>query len=108
MGGASTLEVSPGVELIDTMSPERITPGMLATRQLLYMLRKEGDLEWTFLSPPATISPGERTGHYRTGKDQLVKNKEGESKISTQDYAVAMLDELERPRHVRERFTVGY
>jgi putative NADH-flavin reductase len=108
VGGASTLEVSPGVELIDKMSPERITPGMLATRQLLYMLRKEKQLDWTFLSPPATISPGERTGHYRTGKDQLVKNKEGESRISTRDYATAMLDELEHPRHIRERFTVGY
>jgi putative NADH-flavin reductase len=108
VGGASTLEASPGVELIDTMSPEQITQGMLATRQMLYMLRKERELEWTFLSPPATISPGERTGHYRTGKDQLVKNREGESRISTQDYAVAMLDELENPQHVRERFTVGY
>jgi len=108
VGGASTLEVSPGVELIRTMSPEQITQGMLATRQMLYMLRKEKGLEWTFLSPAATIAPGERTGHYRTGKDQLVKNKEGESRISTQDYAVAMLDELERPQHIRERFTVGY
>jgi putative NADH-flavin reductase len=108
VGGASTLEASPGVELIDTMSPEKITQGMLATRQMLYMLRKERELEWTFLSPPATISPGERTGHYHTGKDQLVKNKEGESRISTRDYATAMLDELEHPRHIRERFTVGY
>jgi putative NADH-flavin reductase len=108
VGGASTLEASPGVELIDTMSPEKITQGMLATRQMLYMLRKERELEWTFLSPPATIAPGQRTGHYRTGKDQLVKNREGESRISTQDYAVAMLDELENPQHVRERFTVGY
>jgi putative NADH-flavin reductase len=108
VGGASTLEVSPGVELIDTMAPERITQGMLATRELLYMLRKEKDLEWTFLSPAALIAPGERTGHYRIGKDQLVKNKEGESKISTQDYAIAMLDELENPQHIRERFTVGY
>jgi uncharacterized protein len=108
VGGASTLEASPGVELIDTMSPEQITQGMLATRQMLYMLRKERELEWTFLSPAATIAPGQRTGHYRTGKDQLVKNREGESRISTQDYAVAMLDELENPQHVRERFTVGY
>jgi putative NADH-flavin reductase len=108
VGGASTLEVTPGVELIDTMSPERITQGMLATRQWLHMLRNEKELEWTFLSPAATIAPGERTGHYRLGKDQLVKDKEGESKISTQDYAMAMLDELERPQHVRERFTLGY
>jgi len=108
VGGASTLEVSPGVQLIDTMSPEQVTQGMLATREMLYMLRTEKELEWTFLSPPASIAPGERTGHYRVGKDQLLKDEKGESRISTQDYAVAMLDELENPQHVRERFTVAY
>ena len=108
VGGASTLEVAPGVQLIDTMSPEQVTGGMLATKETLYMLRKEKELEWTFLSPPALIAAGERTGHYRLGKDQLLKNKEGESKISTQDYAIAMLDELENPQHIRERFTVSY
>ena len=108
VGGASTLEVSPGVQLIDTMSPEQITQGMLATRGMLQMLRKEKELEWTFLSPPASIAPGERTGDYQVGKDQLLRNKEGESRISTQDYAVAMLDELEKAQHIRERFTVAY
>jgi putative NADH-flavin reductase len=108
VGGAATLEVAPGVQLIDTMSPEQVTDGMLATRETLYMLRKEKELEWTFLSPAASIAAGERTGHYRVGKDQLLKNKEGESKISTQDYAIAMLDELEHPQHIRERFTVAY
>jgi putative NADH-flavin reductase len=108
VGGAASLEVAPGVQLIDTMSPEQVTDGMLATRETLYMLRKEKELKWTFLSPPASIAPGERTGHYRVGKDQLLKNEKGESKISTQDYAVAMLDELEHPQHIRERFTVAY
>lgn len=108
VGGAASLEVAPGVQLIDTMKQEQITGGMLATRETLYMLKKEKELEWTFLSPAALIAPGERTGHYRVGKDQLVKNKEGESRISTQDYAVAMLDELKNPQHVRERFTVAY
>jgi putative NADH-flavin reductase len=108
VGGAGTLEVAPGVQLIDTMSPGQITGGMLATRETLYMLKKEKELEWTFLSPAASIAPGERTGHYRVGKDQLVRNKEGDSRISTQDYAVAMLDELEHPKHIRERFTVAY
>jgi len=108
VGGAGSLDVAPGVQLIDTMSPERITGGMLATRETLHMLRKEKELEWTFLSPAATIVAAERTGHYRVGKDQLLKNKEGESRISTQDYAVAMLDELENPQHIRERFTVAY
>jgi putative NADH-flavin reductase len=108
VGGAATLEVAPGMQLIDTMSPEQVTDGMLATKETLYMLREEKELEWTFLSPAASIAAGERTGHYRVGKDQLLKNKEGESKISTQDYAVAMLDELENPQHIRERFTVAY
>jgi putative NADH-flavin reductase len=109
VGGAGTLEVAPGVQLIDTASfPENIKGGVLATREVLHMLRKEKELEWTFLSPPSSIAPGERTGHYRVGKDQLLKNKEGESKISTQDYAIAMLDELEHPQHIRERFTVAY
>jgi uncharacterized protein len=109
VGGAGSLEVAPGVQLMDTVSfPEDVKGGVLATREVLYMLRKEKELEWTFLSPPASIAPGEWTGHYRVGKDQLLKNKEGESKISTQDYAVAMLDELENPQHIRQRFTVAY
>jgi len=109
VGGAGTLEVAPGVQLLDTASfPENIKGGVLATREVLYMLRKENELEWTFLSPPSSISAGERTGRYRVGKDQLLKNEKGESKISTQDYAIAMLDELEHPQHIRERFTVAY
>jgi putative NADH-flavin reductase len=109
VGGAGTLEVAPGVQLLDRASfPENIKGGVLATREVLYMLRKEKKLEWTFLSPPASIAAGERTGHYRVGKDQLLKDKQGESKISTQDYAVAMLDELEHTQHIRERFTVAY
>jgi putative NADH-flavin reductase len=109
VGGAGTLEVAPGVQLLDTVTfPENIKGGVLATREVLYMLREEKKLEWTFLSPPSSIAPGERTGHYRVGKDQLLKNKKGESKISTQDYAVALLDELVHPQHIRERFTVAY
>ena len=109
VGGAGSLEVAPGVQVLDTASfSEQVKKGVLATREVLYMLKEEKELEWTFLSPPSSIAPGERTGHYRVGKDQLLKNKEGESKISTQDYAIAMLDELEHPQHIRERFTVAY
>ena len=109
VGGAGTLEVAPGVLVLDTTNfPEQVKKGVLATRETLCMLKDEKELEWTFLSPPATIAAGERTEHYRVGKDQLLKNAEGESKISTQDYAVAMLDELENPQHIRERFTVAY
>jgi putative NADH-flavin reductase len=109
VGGAGSLEVAPGVQVLDRASfPEQVRKGVLATRETLYMLKEEKGLEWTFLSPPASIAPGERTGDYRVGKDQLLKNEKGESKISTQDYAVAMLDELENPQHIRERFTVAY
>jgi putative NADH-flavin reductase len=109
VGGAGSLEVAPGVQVLDRANfPEQVKRGVLATREVLYMLKEEQELEWTFLSPPASIAPGERTGHYRVGKDQLLKNEKGESRISTQDYAVAMLDELEKPQHIRERFTVAY
>ena len=109
VGGAGSLEVAPGVQLIDTIKlPDQIKGGILATRETLYMLRKEDELEWTFLSPAETIETGERTGHYRVGKDQVLKSAGGKSKISTQDYAGAMLDELEHPQHIRERFTVAY
>jgi len=109
VGGAGSLEVAPGVQVLDTTSfSEQVKKGVLATREVLYMLREEKELEWTFLSPPTSIKPGERTGRYRVGKDQLLKNNEGESKISTPDYAVAMLDELENRQHIRERFTVAY
>jgi hypothetical protein len=109
VGGAGTLEVAPGVRVLDTATfSVQVKKGVLATAEVLSMLKEEKELEWTFLSPAASITPGERTGHYRVGKDQLLKNKEGESKISTQDYAVAMLDELENPQHIRERFTVAY
>jgi putative NADH-flavin reductase len=72
------------------------------------MLRKEPSLEWSFLSPSADLAPGRRTGKFRLGTDQMLSDANGQSRISTQDYAVAMIDEVERPAHVRQRFTVGY
>jgi putative NADH-flavin reductase len=109
VGGAGSLESSPGVQLVDTMQlPPLIRAAILALRDVLYTLRQEKELDWTYLSPAVTIAPGERTGRFRVGKDQVLKDSNGDSKISTQDYALAMLDELEKPKHVRERFTVGY
>jgi len=66
------------------------------------------ELEWTFLAPSAVLKPGQRTGKFRLGGDQLLVDAKGESRISVEDYAVAMLDELEQPKHVRQRFTIGY
>ena len=109
VGGAGSLEVSPDVQLVDTPNfPEQYKPGSLAAREVLYMLREESELEWTFLSPSAMISPGERTGQFRLGTDQILTDAKGESHISVEDYAVAMVDELEDPMHIRQRFTVGY
>jgi putative NADH-flavin reductase len=109
VGGAGSLEVAPGVQLVDTPQfPEQWKAGALAAREVLYLLRDESELEWTFLSPSNMIAPGERTGRFRLGTDQLLTDANGESHISVQDYAVAMLNELEDPKHIRQRFTVGY
>ncbi len=108
VGGAGSLEVAPGVQLVDTPEfPEFIREVALAHRDALAVLRA-ADLEWTSLSPAAMIAPGERTGQYRTGLDQLLVDDQGESRISAEDYAIALLDEAENPRHVRRRFTVAY
>jgi len=109
IGGAASLEVAPGVELIDTPEfPEQWKATAKAARNLLITLKDEKELNWTYLSPSAFIEPGERTGSFRLGKDQLLLNDKGESRISSQDFAIAALDELENPTHPQQRFTVGY
>ena len=109
VGGAGGLEVKPGVRVVDSPDlPNWVRPGSLATIDALDQLRKEPELEWSYLSPSAELKPGQRTGRFRLGNDQLLVEATGKSEISVQDYAVAMIDELERPAHVRRRFTVGY
>jgi len=108
VGGAGSLEVAPGVKVIDTPNfPPAYKPEAAAGGAFLGRLRDERELEWTFLSPSAVFAPGERTGKFRLGKDQLLTNEEG-SRISFEDYAIALVNELEKPAHVRQRFTVGY
>jgi putative NADH-flavin reductase len=108
VGGAGSLEVAPGVPLVSTPDfPEAYRDEALAGAAFLDLLRQEPDLDWTFLSPSALFVPGERTGQFRLGKDQLLANESGSS-ISFEDYAIAMVDEIERPAHHRQRFTVGY
>jgi hypothetical protein len=108
VGGAGSLEVAPGVKLIDTPQfPAAYKAEAAKGGEFLELLRKEKDLDWTFLSPPAMIAPGERTGKFRLGKDRLITHDKG-SNISWEDYAIAAVDELEKPAHIRERFTVGY
>ena len=109
VGGASSLEVAPGVRLIDAPHfPKEFLPVARAHGEALGTLKKNTTLDWTYVSPPAMIGPGERTGKFRVGKDQLLTDARGESRISAEDYAIAFLDEVEHPQHLRQRFTVGY
>ncbi len=109
VGGAGTLEVAPGVQLIDTPTfPQAYKATAEGARQALALLRAEASLNWTMLSPSAVIAPGERTGVFRLGGDQLLSGADGSSRISVEDFAVAMIDELENPAYLRQRFTAGY
>jgi putative NADH-flavin reductase len=108
-GGAATLEVAPGVLLLDTLTvPDEWKSVVLGNRDTWEVYRKNSDLDWTYFCPPLTIEPGERTGTFRLGTDQLITNEQGESRISAEDYAVALLDEIEQPRFIRQRFTAAY
>ncbi|HEY3328387.1 MAG TPA: NAD(P)-dependent oxidoreductase [Capsulimonadaceae bacterium] len=109
VGGAGSLQVAPGVDLVDTPEfPPIYKAESLAGREFLSALRNEHDLDWTFISPSAFFAPGERTGKFRLGTDTLLVAKNGESSISMEDFAIALVDEIETPKHVRARFTVGY
>lgn len=109
VGGAGSLRVAPGSLLIDTPDfPEQYKSSALGAQDALALLREETELNWTMLSPAAEIFPGERTGKFRLGQDDLIVNADGNSGISVQDYAVAMIDELEQPKSERQRFTLGY
>lgn len=109
VGGAASLEVAPGVRLIDTPDfPEVYRTEASAGVRFLERLRSETELDWTFLSPSAVFDGHERTGVFRLGGDQLLADADGKSAISFPDYAIALVDEIETPRHSRQRFTVGY
>lgn len=109
VGGAGSLEIAPGKVLVDTPEfPAEYKSEASAGLEFLNDLRNEKDIAWTFLSPSALFIAGERTGAFRLGKDQLLTTTNGKSWISYEDYAIALLDELEQPKHVRARFTVGY
>jgi len=108
-GGAASLEVAPGVRLIDTPEfPEEWKVFAQGGIAFLDDLRSETDIDWTFFSPAAVIEETPRLGHFRLGGDQLVTDDRGESRIGFSDYAVAMVDEVERPAHSRTRFTAAY
>lgn len=109
VGGAGTLQHPAGGRVVDQPDfPAEWKQGSLRTAAFLDQLRGETALDWVFLSPAAVLAPGQRTGHYRSGKDDLLTDANGESRISLQDYAVAMIDETEAPQHHFERFAVAY
>jgi uncharacterized protein len=109
VGGAGSLEVAPGVRRVTTPNfPAQYKAEAEKGGAFLDLLRQEKDLNWTFLSPSALFVPGERTGKFRLGTDQLLTAADGKSSISFEDFAVALADEIERPAHIKARFTVGY
>jgi uncharacterized protein len=108
VGGAGSLYVKPGVDVIASgFLPAEYKDIAIAHRDALALLR-ESDLDWTYFSPAGFIQPGERTGKFRLGKDDLITDEKGNSSISAEDYAIALADELEHPKHIRQRFTIGY
>ena len=109
IGGAGSLHAPDGSQFVDGPHfPAEYKEGALGARQALNDLRGETALDWTFVSPPFSLAPGARTGKYRLGRDEPVFDTGGNSTISVSDLAVAILDETEKPQHVKQRFTVGY
>jgi len=110
VGGAGSLLHPDGIqEAMRPEFPEPFRPNSLRGGDLLDLLRATDDLDWTFISPPRFFKPGERTGKFRYGKDHMLMDESGQpTSISFEDFALALVDELEKPKHVRERFTIGY
>jgi len=106
VGGVGSLRGPDGRLLLEEVPAERL-PEHLGQKAALDFYRDVSDVRWTYVSPPARIAPGERTGVYRTGTEELLVSADGRSEISMEDYAVALIDEAERPQHIRQRFTVG-
>jgi uncharacterized protein len=108
VGGAGGLDVAPGVTLLDSgYLPEAYKPIAKSHVRALNVLRSS-DIDWTYLAPAAYFEPGERTGKFRLGKNELISNEKQESRISMEDYAIALVNELEKPDHRKQRFSVGY
>lgn len=109
VGGAASLEVAPGLRLLDTPEfPEEWKGEAGALADALDVYRTIDDLDWTFVSPAGSIHPGERTGRYRLGGDQLLVDENGNSEISAEDYAIALADLVEQGSHPRERVTAAW
>ncbi len=108
VGGAGGLEVAPGVSLLDSGNvPEMFIP-IAVSHGKAYKLLKDSNIDWTYFAPAGYFEPGQRTGQFRLGKDNLVMDEKGDTRISMEDYAIAVVDELEKPAHSKQRFSIGY
>lgn len=108
VGGAGGLNVAPGVTLLESgYLPEAFHPIVKAHINTFNLLRAS-KIDWTYFAPAAYFEPGKRTGKFRLGTDELIANAQQESRISMEDYAIALVDELEQPKHRRQRFSIGY
>jgi putative NADH-flavin reductase len=112
IGGGGSLFIAPGVQLVDTPEfPAEYKAGALGARDFLNILKKEQDLDWTFFSPAILMNHGTsgvRKGHYRTGLDNPVFDEKGQSVLSVEDLAMAIVDEVEKPKFLKKRFTAAY
>jgi putative NADH-flavin reductase len=108
VGGAGGLEIAPGVSLIASgYLPEPYMP-IAKSHVEAFNVLKNSDIDWTYFAPAGFFEPGERTGKFRLGTNELISNDKGESRISMEDYAIALVDELEKPKHRKQRFSIGY
>ncbi|MBC7995402.1 MAG: NAD(P)-dependent oxidoreductase [Rhizobacter sp.] len=109
VGGAGSLFVAPGLQLVDTPEfPAEWKQGALAAREALNLIRQESTLDWSFVSPAVMLAPGARTGQFRVGGDEVLMDGGQPAGISVADLAVAIVNEIETPRHLKKRFTVAY
>lgn len=108
VGGAGSLEVAPGVTILASGHLPAAWVPIATSHEKALKLLQASDINWTYFSPAAYFEPGERTGKFRLGTDQLIMDSKGDSRISLEDYAIALVDELERPAYERGRFTIGY
>lgn len=109
VGGAASLFVNgTGLMLVETPDfPAALRPIALACNEQFDLVRASADVDWTYVSPPALLEPGTRTGTYRLGRDRLLVDADGNSQLSMEDFAIALIDEAEQAQHVGRRFTVG-
>jgi uncharacterized protein len=108
VGGAASLEVAPDVTLLASGHLPAEWVSIATSHAKALQIFQASDIDWTYFSPAGFFQPGERTGKFRLGTDALIVDSKGDSRISMEDYAIALVDELEKPAHVRSRFTIGY